>query len=158
MLPFSWRGRVALPLAAGDDPEQILDRFTAALAEQRAREVRRESGAVTFWAGALFRLVPSWNLLGPITWGRLDVERGPEGIEVRYHITFTELVTFVTCGVVFMTVTFFRMTGPEMWEVRYVFPVVAWAWLVGGNIATTLGRFPAFVRRWGIGEDTGARA
>ncbi len=156
MLPFDWRGRIALPPKAGDDPECVLDRLEAGLIELRAGHVRRKPGAITFEGGP-FRWVSSWNLLGPISWGRLDVERGPEGLEVRYHITFTEVVAFVTFAAVFMAVTFSRMAGPDEWEVRYVIPVVAWVWLVGGNIVITLVRFPDFVHRWSVDEGTGTQ-
>jgi hypothetical protein len=159
MLPLSWQGRVALPPEAGDDPERVLDRLEAALVGARARALRRERGAVAFEGGS-FRLVSNWNLLAPISFGRLDVERGPEGIEVRYHITFEEVVAFATLGCVFMAVTLFFLTpGPDMGAVPYVVPVVGWAWLVGGNIAVTLVRFPAFVHRVSVGaEDTGRAA
>lgn len=98
MLPFSWSGRIALPPQAGDNPEQVLDRLETALVEQRASAVQRGLGVITF-AGGMFRFVNNWNPLVPISWGRMKVESGFGGLEVHYHITFTETVAFATAGV-----------------------------------------------------------
>jgi hypothetical protein len=154
MLPLSWRGRIVLPPAAGDDPERVLDRLVVALTEHRAREVRREPKVVTF-EGSMFRFVSNWNPLVTISFGRLEVERGSEGLEVRYHITFEFVVAFATFAVAFLVVWLHFLPGPDTWEVRYAFPLVVWMFLVGGSVAIDLVRFPAFVRRWSAGEGTG---
>lgn len=55
-----------------------------------------------------------------------------------------------------MAVVFSSLPGPGMWEVQYGFPAVAWALLVGGNVASTLVRFPALIRIWSVGGNKGA--
>ena len=148
MLPFSWSGRVALPPTAGQDPESVIGRIATALGELRARAVQREPGAVVF-EGGLFRFALSWNLLGPIGWGRVEAAPGAGGLEVHYRINFVEVVTAATVLVGFMAFVILSSTGPDAGPVRYVIPVVMWLWFVGGNIAITLVRFPAFIRRVG---------
>ena len=146
MLPFSRNGLVPLPPQAGTDPELILDRLAAALAELRPRSVQREPGAVTF-EGGLFRFVSNWNLLVPLAWGRVAVGRRDGGLEARYRLAFTELVAITTALVGLVAIPIVLVPGPDAGAVRFVVPVVMWAWLVGANVALTLVRFPAFVRR-----------
>ncbi|AWM38418.1 hypothetical protein C1280_16420 [Gemmata obscuriglobus] len=89
----------------------------------------------------------------PISWGRLSAEAGPDCVRVHYDITFLEVVVFATFGAGFLAVML-CLPASDLGAMRYVFPIVAWAWLVGGNIALALGRFPAFIRKQGRGRHT----
>lgn len=157
MLPFSWRGQIVLPPKAGDDPERVLDRLQAALVEYRAWSVRREPGTVNF-DGAMFRFVSSRNPLVSITWGRLEVARGREGLEVRCHISFSFLVFFATVAFVPFAIWLFVTAGSDIVVEPFVVSTIAWVLFVVGNIAIALARFPRFVLRWSIGEDTATQS
>jgi hypothetical protein len=148
MLPASWSGHVALAPAVGGEPEVVLDRLVAALLEQKAKGLQRKAGSVTFTGGVL-RLVWSWNILVPISEGRVEAVRGPRGVELHYRIAFTEVVVigtfFVGLAACFMNFG----PGPDDWVVRFIVPVVMWLFVVGGNVALALVEFPTFLRRVG---------
>ena len=156
MLPLNYEGWVTFP-GISDDPAVAVERLAVALTGLRARAVQRESAAVEFTAGP-FRLVSSRNLLGPISRGRVELVRSGSGWDAHYRLTFTELVATASLMIVVLVATFIYTAWPA---VGFAWPVVAaggWAWLVGGNIAITLVRFPDFLVRAAAGAGSGGAA
>ena len=146
-LPLSRTGTICLQPRPGHDPECILDRLARALREIRAKEVRREPGAVVF-VGGMFRRVPRSNLLGPIGWGRIEVVRQPTHVEVRYRLVFTELIamTIIPFGVMSSPL----VAGGSGYWLSLAIPMTGvCAVAIGVSIAIALVRFPAFIRREG---------
>lgn len=126
--------------------EEAIERLEGALAQARARALRREDRAVQF-RGGVFRLVSGWNILGPISNGVLEVAPSANGVSVIYRVTFGQMLVVVTL-----------MVGAFLGPLVMVSPntsgagglgilSVAWLWLFGGNFVLTRWRLPAFLVR-----------
>jgi hypothetical protein len=89
----------------------------------------------------------SWNVLGPISSGVLQVSPIEDGVSVGYRLKFTEVLVFATVGVG-------AVIGPGVMSVpnipiagRLGILAVGWLWLVGGNYVVTRWRLPSFLVR-----------
>lgn len=68
--------------------EELVKKILQELEKARGRIVATESGGVEF-RGGIFRFVPSWNLLIPITKGWVSVD--PQASKVTYVLRFGQL-------------------------------------------------------------------
>ena len=126
--------------------DQALNRLESALAEARPASIRRDSSGLRFRGGP-FRLVSNWNILLPISTGVLEVSPREDGVNVRYRVTFTEMLVIVTLmvGGIFGPVVVRSAKLPMQGRLGIL--LFAWSWLFGANFALTWWRLPRFLVR-----------
>jgi hypothetical protein len=132
------------PAASSLTADVLSGRLERALETLSPVWVAREGGRVLF-AGGIFRFVSSWNLLGPITRGWVEVTPTGKGTVVRYKIWFSEMLLGVTLLVAIMGTFMHVWQRPTADTISWL--AFMWLWLFGVNLLTTLVRFPRFVRR-----------
>ena len=140
--PFTAHGKV---VADSVDVPTAMSAVEAMLRRAKASRIALDRDRIDFTAG-FFRLVTSWNLLGPVNRGSITFRQLEHGVEVRYRLSFMQMFVIVSVMVVF----FFGLypvasMGPQA---RVPPPVLAviWLWLFGGNYIITLFRFPSALR------------
>jgi hypothetical protein len=104
-----------------------------------ARAVKVDQNRVSF-TGGLFRLVGNWNVLIPFGFGDLMID--PIARNIRYRLSFRQLIIFATVGVGILIGSFAYES--HSWGTVTFMPI-AWIWLVGGNLAIGLPRFKKFL-------------
>lgn len=126
--------------------DRLLDTFRQELDRLSPRKLDVSGDTVSF-RGGVFRLVTSWNLLGPIGRGEIVVAPTDDGLSVRYRISFRELITLVTIMILIMMVMIFSSEGMEAFPIVPVALSFGWVFAVGGNIAICIPRFNSFVKK-----------
>jgi len=119
--PFSLTGSFEIQIpseGAAEAVPKLTDAISEWLAENRANSISRAAHGVAFKAG-LLRMVPGWNNLAQVSSGEIEFARQASIVQVRYHLHFTELLTFV----------------------------IGWLWLVGLNYLLMRYRIPRALRR-----------
>jgi hypothetical protein len=140
--PISLSGEAAVRDVTVD---QAIGRLERALANADARALRREGSALQF-QGGIFRLVSSWNVLGPISDGVLQFSPSADGVKVSYRVMFGQMLVVVTLMATFVGA--FMATAPYATVGSGLgVPALMWAWLFGGNFALARWRWPAFLAR-----------
>ena len=96
------------------------------------RELSAESNVITF-RSTLFRIMLSTDLLAPVRFGRIRVERRNAGFSLRYHLSLSQLVVVATI----VAVTFFGIPLSRALNVSVAQGAAllcsVWLSLVGGN-------------------------
>jgi len=140
--PISISGAVSAP---GLTVDEAMLRLERGLAEAKAVALRRERSEIRFKGGA-FRPVSNWNVLVPISTGRIEVAPRDGGVTVSYRLTFTWMLVAVTLVVmVFLGPTAMASKAPPSEGLAFL-PIV-WLWLFGGSFVVTWWRFPRFLTR-----------
>ena len=84
----------------------------------------------------------NWNILVPVSSGEIQLAAQGGGIEISYHLRFTEMFVVVTAAVILLL-------GPELlsapnlnaMEVTWL-SLSAWLWLFGANYLVAIFRIP----------------
>jgi hypothetical protein len=141
MFPFSIGGKIKIKDKVTFSSRAIEDEIASALIFKGVRVDYLPDG------GMLFRLGVShlfgWAFLQGISSGRVCCTEHPKALHISYKLCFFHLVILV-----------FALVGFCKWlEVKYSpihFPskcyLIAWIWLVGGNILLTIREFRCFLR------------
>jgi hypothetical protein len=138
--PFSLSGAIA---AQDVTAEQAVDRLERALARASAASVRRTHRTIEFRGSPWF--ISGWrNVLVPVTRGVLEVSGGADGVRVRYRVTFTGMLVFVTAGVACLALGLSRAPHIGAWSKLGMLSFV-WLWLTTMNIVRTRWRLPRFL-------------
>lgn len=129
-------------------PEATRARFLIsiekALLEQRPVdiEVRGTNMSVR---GGMFRRVHNWNLLAAVTAATFETSVSGQRVEVRYVLTFTQLVVFIAvCSISFLLFTIVK--GGKFYIVGLVFGAMLWVVFYGIRLLTRF-RFRWFIRK-----------
>lgn len=141
--PVSMSGEVRV---ACGSPERAERSLASALEAEGA--VRQQStGNVIEFRGGIFRWVPSWNILGPISSGSVEVLARAGGVVVRYRLRLLQacVVALALTAWLFLGIEILGDEGPA-WGHLYRY-VLAWLWLVGGNYVLLRWRWPRFLVR-----------
>jgi len=126
--------------------DRLLQTFQQELHRLSARKLDMSGDTVSF-AGGGFRFVSNWNLLVPISRGKIVVMPIADGVTVRYQISFRELIVVATIMILAMAVIFCGFEGRAGLASVAFFVPVGWLWLVGMNIVIAIPRFNCFVKR-----------
>jgi hypothetical protein len=102
-------------------------------------------GNVVRFRGGLWRLVSSWNLLGPITRGTISIEPGDPSICITYRLVFSEVIIIGTLMVAAMGV--YMAATRSTTGMNACFLPLMWLWFVVGNALFAAARFRDFIRR-----------
>lgn len=144
MFPTHITGRIELAAATPERVDSIAERFVSELARVRASDVMRQGNTITF-KGGVFRLVSSWNILGPVSQGAIELKVGPPP-EIAYRFSCIQMLVITTLMVIVMGL--FVATSPRApLALKLGAPVIMWLWLFGMNYLIAAYRLPAFVRR-----------
>src|SRR5437867_6641706 len=120
--PISLSGSVSV---SGLTVGQAIDRLEGALASARPASLRQEGSGVRF-RGGVFRFVPNWNILVPISTGIVEVSPRGDGVNVRYRVSFTEMLVIATLMIGgFLGPFVFAVTNLPV-PVRLGFLLLAW--------------------------------
>jgi hypothetical protein len=93
----------------------------------------------------MFKRMGSYNLLRPISEGRISVELSGDTAIIDFKLSFEDMISTVSVMVTFMAILLFGMANLNGLGAVLVFPA-AWLWLIGGNFMITSIRFPLFIR------------
>ena len=102
MLPVSFNGRIEIP--GQHDATAACRRLHTALEELDARRIARNEHTIRF-TGGVFRIVSNWNLLVPISSGKLVVRPHPKGILVLYRLRFLQFAAALAVLAAFLCVS-----------------------------------------------------
>jgi hypothetical protein len=148
IFPLSWVGDIRVPRESGRtwDVAAAVLAIERAISAQKPKSVARVGSSVEFRAG-IFRLVSNTNVLVPISSGHVDVQAEPSGLRIRYTIRFAEVLAFsliVTAAVAVQVSVYPENTTRAFRAIVCCLPLI---WLLGGNVAITLFRFPRLLKR-----------
>jgi hypothetical protein len=122
------------------DPSALPAYFASVLQKVDAREVKIYGDRVEF-KGGIFRLVNSWNILVPFGSGIVTIR--PDIRQIAYQVSCLQLVFVATVALGIMSLFILSSAG---WQPLLVI-LIAWLWLVGGNLIVGIPRFERFIRR-----------
>ena len=122
------------------DPAALPIHLADCLRRAQATTIVVQGNRVAF-TRRILRLVSNWNVLVPFESGDLTVDAHAR--QVRYRVSFRQLVLFGTAAVGLMTAV---VVISSVWQPLLVIPLM-WLWLVGGNLIVGIVRFEAFVGR-----------
>jgi len=127
---------------SGDDPD-VREHLIAALRSHGATVTLQEDGTVVFhgpW------LVPSWNVLAPISQGEINVEPCVSGsCRVQYRLSLFRVRLW--CAIFTLIILLFL--GLARLPVYFVLCAICvmWVWLYGGNWVLTTARFHGLIEK-----------
>ena len=140
--PFSSEGTILTETA---DLPQVAAIIEAVLRQAKASKISTTTTRIDF-TGGLFRLVSNWNLLAPISSGRVEFHQRDRTVEIRYHISFVQLFVVATITMIFMFGVLPILSSGD----RALFSLsvigLTWLWLFGMNYVISVFRFPAALR------------
>jgi hypothetical protein len=146
-IPFNYTKEISTQLPGDSKIEdyEIIKAYKEKLIKLKAKNIKTTDNSISF-KGGLFRFVTNWNLLVPITRGKIRIQR-KHNLAIVFDIKFTEMLVIVTL----MVSLFF---GPILLsEPRLnIFEALSslffvWLWLFGGNVVIIMIRFPSFIRK-----------
>ena len=141
--PFGWSGTVKVHWREMNDGE--LSRFAEMLKFQLGREspkkIEQFDNVIRF-VGGVFRPVSNWNILLQITQGEIELTSSAEWVTARYRISFTQLLVFAAIVSVVPLAIATRDADDAFGLLG-----LTWLWLVGGNVAICLFRFPRHLKK-----------
>jgi len=127
------------------DPNTIVRNILVCLQKVKAARANNDGNVIFFKGGV--RLVSSFNILLPITSGRIIVNLIDDEIHVRYLLKFIELLVLsATALVIFFTPLLLFKTKLNLMEISVVI-FCCWLWIVGANYLVTTLRFPRFIKK-----------
>ena len=138
-LPLTWRWGVTVPGTEAPASADVVVAIQRALCAEGARTTIRDATTVEFACPGVTGM-SRWALLAPISSGYVNVESLPGAVQLSYALRFTATFWFALA----VTVVFWVLQHTPSFSARVVVP---FAVLFGGNVATSLWRFPAFLRR-----------
>ena len=89
--PISMSGSTSIQSDTAPDLDAVRRAVVFALEDAEPHYVSSDSDSIRFRAGP-FRLVWSWNILVPISCGRIHFSAEHDRVIIRYHVTFTEIL------------------------------------------------------------------
>lgn len=126
------------------DSASLPEHLALCLRSVDADTVEVMGNRVTF-TGGMFRLVWNWNVLVPFGSGDLTVDS--DTCEVRYTLSFRQLVLVATAMTAVMAAFVLALSGlREALGVAFALPLM-WFFVVFGNLALGFARFQSFVSR-----------
>jgi len=135
MFPFSIEGSIDIPL---DGAGAALDRLRVAVAANDGKSIERQP------EGLMFR--GRWPLairMSPIViFDRCEVSINLG--KIAYHCSTMYLFSWVT-GLILAFWLLVLLSGPKLSVPFFIIPLVAWAWLFGGNYFLGRARFLTFL-------------
>lgn len=130
---------IQLPIEV--DVARLLEYIAQCLRQVEARNIVVSEDRVVFDGGA-FRMVPSWNVLGPFGWGEMAVS--PDSRTLRYRLSYRQMLIVTTVMVAAMGL--FMLVSHFPAPFLLALPLM-WAWLLGGNLVIGKTRFDHFMKR-----------
>jgi len=145
MFPISTKKSLVLPnVNTPHTVKTILGTIEKELGDQRARGIRKDNESIAF-RGGFFRCVSNWNLLGPITEGKVSVRLEHNAVRLDYELWFTQSLIFVSAGSCFMGVLGL-CAMPQTPSVGVYFGLFVFAFLFGFNVVLPRRMFGAFLK------------
>lgn len=126
--------------------DNLLNNIEFSLKKAKAKNIRNDRNNITF-TGGIFRPVTNLNILGPVSSGRITVEKYKDKLRLKYYLKFTEMLLIVTAAVsIFLGPVI--CYDPNLTIVsKIAILAFAWCWLFGGNYLITIFRFPSFIKK-----------
>ncbi len=127
------------------DPDAIVRNVLVCLQVAEASKVNSDGNRISFKGGV--RFVNSFNILLPITSGRITVNVVGDEIHIQFLIKFTQFLTLAvtTIGVFFIPILLIKTELNLMKIVVIIF--FCWLWICGTNYLVTVLRFPRFLKK-----------
>jgi hypothetical protein len=94
----------------------------------------------------LFDRMGTYNLLRPISEGRISVDCSTGAAVIEFKLSFEDMVAAVSVMVAVLAIPVFNAPNLDMVGEGLIL-AAAWLWLFGGNFIVTSIRFPRFIRR-----------
>lgn len=140
MFPFSFSRTIKVPVTNGaieSTSEMIVSMLAKRIETEKPKNITSTQDRITFSSG-IFRFRASWDLLGPISYGEIDITQTSNKILVSYKLWFVELFVIVSLMVTIMAFSIFTKGFTIQ---TLVLIAVMWLWLFGGNFLLTVIRF-----------------
>jgi hypothetical protein len=104
---------------------------------------------VIFTAG-VFRIVPNWNILVAINYGKIDVEDAGSEMRISYFASTVQMLIVVTLIFCIIAVALIYndtkgATFPSQHPVWFI--ALGWLWFFGGNYVLAALRLPRWLER-----------
>jgi hypothetical protein len=125
------------------DSSLLPARLAGCLRGVDADEVEITDNRVTF-EGGIFRFVTNWNVLVPFGFGDLTV--CPETRQVRYRLSYRQLVIFSATMIGVMEAFVLAFAGPQRLTIVIALSVM-WFFALFTNLALGIPRFEDLIRR-----------
>ena len=123
------------------DSEELARSLAEQFMKVRARNVQVNSTRVTF-RGGVFRAVSNLNILTPFDTCELHID--PTSRHVSYRLSYKGLI--VVASLMILLMTGFLASHEALREEMWAFPLIVWAWVVGGNLLVGIPRFRNFLK------------
>ena len=146
-MPFPFSARATVEVREPScELEATLLRLTAFLEAEHASEIRREGQSLNFASDWSQLSDCRWNLLAPISSGRLSLRDNGTTLSIHYDIRFTRMLIVVTVVVLcFFGPVFYE--DPEMAAGDKAATLLSmWAALFGGNYVICILSFPSLLQ------------
>jgi hypothetical protein len=141
--PLTINGTVKLAAATPGQAADLTNKLATALIAKRANSVQISGGLITFRV-AIFRFVTSWNILTPITSGRITVAPGSPG-SIGHSFSGVRMLVLAT-GMSFAFALLSPGSTGDSAVTHLMIALVAWALLFGGNYLIASWRLSSFIR------------
>jgi hypothetical protein len=138
-LPFTWRWSITVPQALTRASQDVLAEILRALRAEGAIATTRDATTVDFRCPGITGM-SRWALLAPISSGYVTIDSSPGAVRLVYALRFTLTFWFSLMA----TVVFWILSHPRRTSLEVFYPFL---FLYGGNVASSLWRFPRFLRR-----------
>ena len=138
-LPLTWRWTTVVTGAGTRASEDVALEIQRALSAEGAKVVIKDATMVEFACPGLTGM-NRWSLLAPISSGYVNVEALPGSLRLNYALRFTLTFWFALAA----TAAFWLLERMPAFSLSVLTP---FAVLFGGNVATSMWRFPAFLQR-----------
>ena len=143
MFPIGIKGEFNIPQLQTQDVSSVLIGIERELAKAQATNIRRKGDKVLF-RGGIFRFVTTWNVLGPVWYGEIEVISGNPSI-VRYKLSCVEMLVMATLMVILFV--HFVYGSERGTQDTLLFSIALWFWLYGMNYLIAAVRLPRFIRK-----------
>lgn len=127
------------------NPDALVRSVLVCLQVAEASKVNSDGNIISFKGGV--RFVNSFNILLPITFGKITVNVVGDEIHIQYLLKFTQLLTLaVTAISIFFIPILLIKTELNLMEIVVII-FFCWLWICGTNYLVTILRFPRFLKK-----------
>lgn len=144
--PYSYNKTLAIETVANDiSMDMILRKIFEGLQKEKAKAVHLEGSTIHFKGG--FQFISSWNLLLPISNGKITLLEQDKQLQAKIHLEFKEILVITSVGVPLFAIFVANKSAYMQLKEIFITIVLGWFWLFGMNYITTIFRFPLFVKK-----------
>lgn len=142
--PLSRRGNLSVRINSDCDIQSVVAALEVAITRLKPSLITTIANEISFKAGP-FRFVPNWNMLIPISSGKVTVMENDGWLIIEYSVSFLHLLILISL-IVIVLFGVLPISANASLENVIGMVVLAWFILFGGNYVSTVLRFPNYLQ------------